>query len=250
MPLSAGSLINGWEKLLTRNCTLTFGWLHTGLHDGRRCDTRWMKLRLKIFTQWDIVSVPCETPIKEETPPVTVTSKSRRKDRVSGGKRFGHVRVGWRPSMHMYEAALCVQTYVHVCIAALTGSGFSSLSSVFISDGCTPLRLTPYATHRRLNINQTSRIYAHKTVLTVNTHTHATVSVCIRLRLHRNPLNRPVSLTSQAWGTKTNRRMGKRMTGWHDAWEPWMANGDHIVMNAGHIVVDAQCWHWWGNSER
>lgn len=63
----------------------------------------------------------------------------------------------------------CFTAYkdTHVCIAVLTGRGSGSLSSVFISNGCTPLRLTPYATHTRLvhykpdatNIHTT--LYAH-----------------------------------------------------------------------------------------
>lgn len=57
------------------------------------------------------------------------------------------------------------------------------------------------------------------------------------------------SVTIQLWGTKTNTRMRKWMTGWHDAWESWMVNGDHIVMNAVHIVMEARCWHLYGNSE-
>lgn len=99
--------------------------------------------------------------------------------------------------------------------------------------------------------NQTSQIYTHKKK-TICTEACKSGSVHISLRLRetlRVDTSPPVSPTTRVWGPKTNRRMRKRMTGWHDAWESWMVNGDHIVMNAVHTVVDAQCLHWCGNSE-
>lgn len=76
------------------------------------------------------------------------------------------------------------------------------------------------------------------------------ISLWLRETLRIDTGPPPVSLTARVWGTKTNRRMRKWMTGWDDAWESWMANGDHIVMNAVHTVVDARCLHWCGSSEQ
>lgn len=100
---------------------------------------------------------------------VPVTSAPRRKrSQLLSGPNENNKQVicrgffgGWR-SVRLDGAHVrwCMQTQAHVCIAVLTGRGSSSLSSVFISDGCTPLRLTPYATQKRLcTINQTSRVY-------------------------------------------------------------------------------------------
>lgn len=62
-------------------------------------------------------------------------------------KRSHHMRSGW-DGAHLstcrpHHANTHART---VCMAALTGSSFSTLSSVFISDGCMPLKLTPYVT--------------------------------------------------------------------------------------------------------
>lgn len=108
----------------------------------------------------------------------------------------------------MYSARLLshhsVQTHTHVCIAVLTGRGFSSLSSVFISDGCTPLRPTPYATHRRLRaIKQTSQNVHIKLRMRAGTNAAACVGA----------FRKTASLTAQVCGTKPNRGM-RKMDGW------------------------------------
>lgn len=153
--VSCGCSCQLLKKPVTHNYTLTFGWLHSGLHVWLRCCTRWTKLRLKVFIHFDTVSCPCESIVKRRTLLLSHPNDNKN-TKVSGLKsfqRFGYIRIGWSSSKHVYAVLRVlphsIQTYMHVCIAVLTGSGFSSLSSVFISDGCTPLRLTPYATHRR-----------------------------------------------------------------------------------------------------
>lgn len=115
-----------------------------------------------------------------------IQMKTKRKSKWY--EEFGHVRIRWSTSRHMYGAVLFVlshsiEKYMHVCIAVLTGSGFSSLSFVFISDGCTPLRLTPYATHRRLcTINQTSQTHTQN-YMHWHAHTYIQKSLSVHISL-------------------------------------------------------------------
>lgn len=68
--VSCGCSYQWLEKPVTRNYTLTFGWLHSGLRVWLRRGTCWMKLWLKVFIQCDTVSCPCKTTMKEQTPPL------------------------------------------------------------------------------------------------------------------------------------------------------------------------------------
>ena len=143
----------------------------------RRC-TCWMKLRLEVFIQCDVLSCPCKT---------TTTAETTQSKRYEEFCRFEHLRTGW-------STCIVHANITHVCIAVLTGSGFISLSSVFISDGCTPLRLTPYATHRRpCTKNQTSQIHTQNGIR-IDTCSHSS-PLSVHTSLHRNPVNRPLSLT-------------------------------------------------------
>lgn len=67
--------------------------------------------------------------------------KTREQSRQNKPQKVFKPRTGTAPCVH--TALKHTHTY-----ASLTGSGFRSLSSVFISDGCMPLRLTPYATQK------------------------------------------------------------------------------------------------------
>lgn len=119
----------------------------------------------------------------------------QRQHKVSGMKSSAGLSISGLDGAH--PSTCIVHTNItHVCIAVLTGSGFISLSSVFISDGCTPLRLTPYATHRRpCTKNQTSQIHTQNGIH-IDTCIHSS-PLSVHISLHRNPVNRPLSLTIQ-----------------------------------------------------
>lgn len=111
-----------------------------------RSSTGRAELWLQVFIQCDVVPPSCKARAKKRqknTPPLLPSFPNN----VCKTKQFESKRCLFRRE-EMDEA--------HSCIAVFTGRGFGSPSSVFISDGCTPFRPTPYATYRRrCVINQT-----------------------------------------------------------------------------------------------
>lgn len=129
-------------------------------------------------------------------------------------QRFEHDMTGWGSSMHMYGTVLCVPSHSTQTrtYALLTGSGFSSLSSVFISDGCTPLRLTPYATHRRLcTINQTSQTHTHSKLYS---HAYTRACKCAHQPLPSQTPSEKACFSDQSSVRQKNKQKNVKMDDW------------------------------------